>query len=84
VRKRRAHKAEIEHFAKLDVVGKLAPAAQQPVFFLARKRGTDPRPAPFFFSSVTILASANLRGQTNVSAFTTRYASAACSASINF
>src|SRR5438105_14959929 len=28
VRIRRAHKAEIEHFAQLDVIGELAPAAQ--------------------------------------------------------
>jgi hypothetical protein len=49
VRIRRAHEAEIRHFAKLDVVGELAPAAQQPVFFFARKRSADPRLAPFFF-----------------------------------
>jgi hypothetical protein len=34
---RRAHKAEIEHFAQLDVVGELASAAQQAVFLFARE-----------------------------------------------
>ena len=34
---RRAHEAQVEHIAQLDVVGKLAPTAQQAVLFLARK-----------------------------------------------
>jgi len=33
----RAHEAEVEHFAELDVVGKFAAAAQEAVFFLARQ-----------------------------------------------
>src|SRR5712671_5184966 len=56
VRIRRAHKPEIEHFAQLDVVGKLAPATQQPVLFLTRKRRAYPWSAAvllFFFGHDT-------------------------------
>ena len=39
---RRTHESQVEHLAQLDVVGKLAPAAQQAILFLARKRFADP------------------------------------------
>jgi hypothetical protein len=47
---RRAHKTEVKHFAKLDVVGELAPAAQQTVFFFAGKRGAYPGSVAVLFS----------------------------------
>ena len=38
----RADKSQIEHFPQLDVVGKLAPSAQQAIVFLAGKRLAHP------------------------------------------
>ncbi len=48
---RRAHEAQVEHLAELDVVGELAESAQEAVFFLARKRGAYPALAVLFVFS---------------------------------
>ena len=38
----RPHESQIQHLAQLDIICKLAPPAQQAVFFLARKRLPHP------------------------------------------